>query len=99
MHCESGVHLLDHTNRYNIVFAVDCGELGAHTENCAVSAGNGCFVQAGERADQLVARINRALDLQRMQHAVALNDHVDFIAIAIAVVPQQALPGIVVVGL
>ena len=34
-----------------------------------------------------------------MQHAVALNDHVDFIAIAIAVVPQQALLGIVMVRL
>ena len=72
--------MLNHPNRYDKVFAVDCGELGAHTEDCAVSAGNRGFVEMGESADQFVAGVHRAFDFQRMQHAVALDDHVDFIA-------------------
>ena len=90
---------LDHPNRYDKVFAVDGGELRAHAENSAASTGNRCFIQMSKGADQLVARINRSLDFQRMQHAVVLDDHIDLVAVAAPVIPQQALLRVVMVGL
>ena len=48
-------------------------------------------------SDQFVAGINRALDLQRVQHTVAFDDHIDFVAVP--VIPQQTFLGIIVVGL
>ena len=82
------VLLLDHPNRYDKVFAVDGREFGTHAEDGAVSTGNGCFVQMGKSTNQLVARINRSFDFQRMQHTVALDDHIDLVAVAVTIIPQ-----------
>jgi len=86
---------LNHPNRYDKVLAVDCGQLGSHTEDCSVSTGNGCFIQMRESPDQLIVGIDRALDFQRMQPAIVLDDHVDLVTVAISIIPQQTFLGIV----
>ena len=50
-----------------------------------------------EGTDQFVTGIDGAFDLQRMQHSVAFNDHVDLVAVAVTVVPQQTLLSIIMV--
>jgi len=48
-----------------------------------------------ESPDQLIVGIDRALDFQRMQPAIVLDDHVDLVTVAISIIPQQTFLGIV----
>lgn len=82
-----------------MVFGIEDWQFGTHTEDGAVATRNGSFIQQMEGVDQLAAGIDGTLNFYGMEHAVTFDNHVNFIGVAIAVVPQQALPGVAVAGL
>ncbi len=89
---------LDHPDRNNIVFGIDGRQLRPHTKDRAIAARNRGFVKVNKGADQFTAWIDGALDLYRMEHTIAFDYHVDFVGIAVTVVPKQTFLGVVVVG-
>ena len=90
---------LDHPDRNDIIFRIDGRQLGAHAEDSTVAARNRSFIQVIECADPFAAGIDGTFHLYWMEHTVAFDHHIDFVGIAVTVVPQQALLGVVVVGL
>lgn len=51
------VHL-DHPNRNNIIFGINCRQLGAHTEDGAITTRNRSFIQQIKCANQFATRID-----------------------------------------
>lgn len=90
------VHL-DHPDRDDIVFGIDGRQFRAHAKDSAVAARNRGSVKVNKGANQFTAGIDGALDFKGMEHAIAFDDHINLVGIAVAIVPQETFLGVVVI--